>query len=498
MTIEYRQALINYLLKHRDFSSGSELSAVLNVSIKTISRTAKRINSQSVNRPIIESKKGRGYRLNYQNYLEQSTQVKKFVNVSHLTSVERRAAILKRLLVAAPQKHQLSSVFGKFYVSDSVISSDLKILRKMLHKYNLQLKRRNEYIWIEGKETEIRRAINDLLVTDDVISISHFLQSNQLIQQQDVSFVMRQLRLIEEQMNSEIPYPYNVNLFSHLYILIERYHNVGSLIGKKFELQLDEKAKLRQHSKETKLCKEVICNLNTYLNTQLPKIEIYYLYQYLTSSRVDNIRIDRNEISKQVREITNCLIKKVTENQQYMHINNQKLFTSLAKHMKPLLNRLTNNIKVKNNLLEQIKLEYPRLFEVVKNASAYLTKKYLLNPIDENEVGFITVYFAQAAENMRPPINIMVVCTTGFGTAQLLRAKIEKRFSELNIVKLVAGRVLNVEVEKHPEVDLVVSTIKLPSNIEIPNLVVSAMFTMKDQECLEQEVDHIRREMMTQ
>lgn len=498
MTTGYKQSLINYLLNHRGFVPGPELSAVLDVSTKTILRTVKRINNQSVDSPIIESKKGRGYRLNYQNYLDQSGQVNEFVNISQLTSVERRNAVIKRLLITSPQKHQLNNIFGKFYISDSVISSDLKILRQMLSKYHLELKRRNDYIWIEGIETDIRKAINDLLVTDDVISISHFLQSNQYVQQQDASFVTCQLNLIEKQMHSEIPYPYNVNLFSHLYILIERYHSVGSLIDKEFYLKTGEMVKLRHHPEAVEICKKVIDNLNTYLNTKLPEIEVYYLYQYLTSSRVNNDRANLNEISERVWTITDFLIDRVTEDPQYHHINSQDLFTSLSKHMKPLLNRLENNIKVKNNLLEQINLEYPHLFEVVKTATVQLAKRYQLNPIDDEEVGFITVYFAQAAENMRPPINIMIVCTTGFGTAQLLRVKIEKRFSELNIVELVASRALGNEINKHPEVDLVVSTISLPNDIQVPTLVVNAMFTMEDQERLKQEVDHIWKGMMAQ
>ena len=159
--------------------------------------------------------------------------------------------------------------------------------------------------------------------------------------------------------------------------------------------------------------------------------------------------------------------------------------------MKPLLNRLDNHIKVKNNLLEQIVLEYPDLFQVVKRATMQVVKRFGLNSIDDEEVGFITVYFAQASEAAQRPINIMIVCTTGFGTAELLNSKIAKRFSDIKIVELVAGRNVSVELQKHPEVQLVVSTINLPEE-RIPTLVVSAMLTMEDQDRLEKMVMKIR------
>lgn len=494
MAKDYKQSLITYLLKHREYVAGAELLTVLGVSTKTISRAVKAINAHSANGPLIESRRGRGYRLDYQAYLSQNShQAGHSSDANQLTSVGRRNEVIRKLLITSPEKHRLNDLYHRFYVSESVISTDLKLLRQMLSRYQLDLKRRNDYVWVVGTEVNIREAINDLLVKDDVTSISHFLQANQNIRQQDASFVTRQLNYIEEQMGADIPYPYNINLFSHLYVLIERYQNVGKMVDHDMTLTDDENAKMNAYPKLVSICKQVIDNLDRYLNYQLPRIEVYYLFQYLTSSRVDDEDPDLNSMSEPVRVATDYLIDKVTEDPHYRTINNQELFNSLAQHMKPLLNRLENNIKVKNNLLEQINLEYPHLFKTVKRATQQLSKRYNLSFIDDEEVGFITVYFAQAVENTRPPVNIMVVCTTGLGTAQLLRSKIERRFSELNIVKLVAGRELNDEINTHPEVDLVVSTINLPNTKDVPVLVVSAMFTMEDQERLEKTINQIRK-----
>lgn len=484
-----RQSLITYLLNHRDFVAGPELSTILGVSTKTISRTVKKLNEQSNNGQIIESQRGRGYKLNYQNYLQQNS-IANTVGHNNLTSVQRRNEIIKTLLITSPEKHLTTDVFSKFYVSDSVVSSDLKIISKMLDKYHLQLKRNHKYLWIIGKELNIREAINSLLVSDDVTNISHFLQNNQYVRKQDASFVTRQLNYISEQMGNEIPYPYNINLFSHLYVLIQRYHNVGSLVDKGLLMSQKELSELQNHERICQICQRVIKNLNTYLQTQLPQIEIYYLYQYLTSSRVGQT-VDINSISSRVRLVTDYLIEQVTADERYCCVNSSDLFIRLVQHMKPLLNRLDNHIKVKNNLLEQIVLEYPDLFQVVKRATMQVVKRFGLNSIDDEEVGFITVYFAQASEAAQRPINIMIVCTTGFGTAELLNSKIAKRFSDIKIVELVAGRNVSVELQKHPEVQLVVSTINLPEE-RIPTLVVSAMLTMEDQDRLEKMVMKIR------
>lgn len=496
MKEQFKQSLIAYLLNHHGYVAGSKLSTILHVSTKTIVRNVKKINAESPETPLIDARRGRGYRLNYQNYLKVKHASGVPHSASNLSTVERRNEVIKKLLITSPEKQQVRAVFSKFYVSDSVVSSDLKIIRTMLAKYQLTVHRKNEYVWIDGKELDIRKAINSLLVSDDVISISHFLQENQYIRKRDASFVTRQLGFIEEQMDSDIPYPYNVNLFSHLYVLIERYQNVGSLVESDYPLTTAENETMQAHPKLLKISAQVVANLSRYLNTNLPKMEIYYLYQYLTSSRVNDSPITVNDVSDRVRAVTDFLIDKVTQDPQYRYLNSNELFTNLANHIKPLLNRLANNIKVKNNLLGQISLEYPHLFKVVKQATADLSRRYDLNKIDDEEVGFITVYFAQAAENKRPPINVVAVCTTGFGTAQLLKAKLEKRFSELNIIDVVSSRELADKIDQYPSVDLIISTIELPRTIKVPTLIVSAILTLEDQERLDKKVDEIRKRML--
>ncbi|MDN7144691.1 PRD domain-containing protein [Liquorilactobacillus mali] len=496
MITEYnKKTLIKYFLNHRGFISGFELSAYLGVSTKTISRTIKKINEKSMDSPIIESKRGKGYRLNYQNYMSKEGIIENN-NSNELTSVERRNEIVKQLLISSPQKQNINSVFGRFYISESLVSVDLRILRRMLLRYHLKLKRSNGYIWIEGEEVNIRKTITDLLVTDDVTSVNYFLQTNQQIQKQDASFVTRQINLIENSMKTEIPYPYNVNLFSHIYILIERYHNAGSLISDDYKLKPSEGKGVERDPHFLSICKKIIDNLNIYLNFKLPCVETYYLYQYLSSSRVLDEQVDIKEISDKLKHVTLFLMKEVSRNPKYQNLKGKSLFINLANHIKPMLKRLENNIKVKNSLLEQIILEYPELFRTVKRATLNVSNEFHLKKINDEEVGFLTVYFAQSLENLRPPINILIVCTTGFGTAQLLKAKIKKRFSELNIVNLVASHDLNDVLDSNPEVNLVVSTINIENVSPVPILVVSAMFTMEDQRLLEKKVDSIRKEMM--
>lgn len=98
MTHDYMKSMIGYLLNRRDFVSGQELSEALGVSTKTINRTVKQINESTEENPIIESQRGHGYRLNFQNYFNQQDRMDHANAMNGISSVERRDEIIKRLL----------------------------------------------------------------------------------------------------------------------------------------------------------------------------------------------------------------------------------------------------------------------------------------------------------------------------------------------------------------------------------------------------------------
>src|SRR5699024_4969969 len=111
-----------------------------------------------------------------------------------------------------------------------------------------------------------------------------------------------------------------------------------------------------------RVCDIIIKNFETHLSSSLPNIEKNYLYRYLTSYRIEHVnKLDeRPEInfSNDIVKLSNKLIETMESNLNYDFSNNQ-FRIDLMKHIKPMSNRLKNNIIVKNKLLDQIKFEYP-------------------------------------------------------------------------------------------------------------------------------------------
>nr|WP_269435868.1 PRD domain-containing protein [Gracilibacillus suaedae] len=174
-------------------------------------------------------------------------------------------------------------------------------------------------------------------------------------------------------------------------------------------------------------------------------------------------------------------------------IEKQSIFIDLANHIKPMLNRLEHKIRIRNNLLSEIKTTYEEIFVDVTNVSKFVSEKFSLPTINDDENGFITLYFAKIIETSQyqRPIKTLIMCTTGIGTSDLLKVKVSKKFPELEIVDVMATRNMQMIKEKHADVELILSTVHMEAEVPIHYLLVSALFTMEDQKRLQKKIEEI-------
>ena len=73
---------------------------------------------------------------------------------------------------SSPQKQStLLDQRHRVYVSVSMISADVPIPRSLLVGYHIVLKRESNDICVCEEEADIRRAINDLLISDEDLDL---------------------------------------------------------------------------------------------------------------------------------------------------------------------------------------------------------------------------------------------------------------------------------------------------------------------------------------
>ncbi|MCG4586585.1 PRD domain-containing protein, partial [Anaerosalibacter bizertensis] len=106
--------------------------------------------------------------------------------------------------------------------------------------------------------------------------------------------------------------------------------------------------------------------------------------------------------------------------------------------------------------------KYKLLFKKTEKIIKIIENKYKLQ-IPEDEIGYIAIHFGAAIERMGNDFkvyNVIVVCSSGIGTSQMLLSKLEN-FPQLNIIKSCSIIELEDTI-KNNNVDLIISTIPIP------------------------------------
>lgn len=471
-----------FVLKNTKLTA-KEIASSLNISSKTVYRLVHRINEASEFGVLIETFIGKGMKLNYRNYLNYRSIFKQ----SDSDTEERVISILIHLLSSSPKFISVDNLFKSYFISTETQYKDLEKIKKKIIKFDLNLEKKKNKIKIVGKEQNIRKVIYHILLKTAVTDIDFYVIDNKNINQYDVDFLTSQLELIERKINSSIPYPYNINIFSHLYILVMRLRN-GFIPKEREDKSLDEyELGLKESNNEIyEISKEIIANLRYYLSEEIDDIEEFYLFQYIISSGIDEQPSQLHSDSELVQIFEDAI--DFMSNYMDLDFSNLKEDKSFFNHFRVMLYRNKNKIIIVNNLLGEIKKEYPELFSAVNELSSYLAKKYSLNSISDDETGFNMLYFAKDFEMLRTKKRVIIMCSSGVGTSELLKVKVQRNFPDLDIVDVVSvNQFKNKYTERKVKVDFIISTINVNLynlNLDVPVALVSAMFIDKDQETI--------------
>ncbi|EDO1161780.1 TPA: BglG family transcription antiterminator [Listeria innocua] len=467
------RALINLFLTKNDFLTANQLALMLEVSSKTVYRKIKNINSATDEKEIIISEKGRGYKLNYKAYIQAKLETTS--DIFGYTPSERREKILLQVLFKSPKYLNIAKLYEGYYVGYNSIKNDFALLNQSIEKYHLALEKKQKEIRVVGTEENIRIAINEVINNLDLSSYDDLKTEYSNLNNADVQFIVRQMEIIENKLMISIPYPYDINIFSHLYVLINRFRQ-----GEVEDFDETNEIYLVTNEKLHTIAVEAIESIEQYLKMKLPKRETFNFLQYLISSRFNHeIELISSNVLPIVEEMTDFYINQVAAKID-MPINKKQLKIELLSHMKPMVNRMNHQIKIKNNLLSDIKLEYGQLFDIIKETARDVAETFKLNTISDDEVGYITIYFAKHIEESPLVKRIIIMCSSGIGTSELLKVKVQKAFPDVEIVDVLSSTRFKNSLQDYQNIDFILTTINAESTKEIPSLLVSAMFTEKD------------------
>lgn len=479
------QKIMEYLVDKGDYATGQELSQNFDVSTKTIYRRIKKLR-ETLGSTIIESDRSKGYRINFVKYLHILNDY--YTPNNQQMSVEsRRLSILFNLLTSSPSSISIARLSEEYYVSQSSIVNDLDIIEGKLATCELELIRSNYGTSIKGKEKDIRKElmhiINRLLTDMETPTLSALTSKNESIQylteEFDKEVVVKIKGIIDQAANYlgySIDNPYYINLLTHLLILLNR-NNMLSINENAYDIKNVENNKY-----ET--AEYIIKEMELKFNINIDKSEIDYVYTFLISTR-DNTDSSHNKSLENVEIKSSTLVTSFVQDiiagmKKILDIDftdDEKLKKSLLQHVQPMLNRVKYNVIIVNPLIADIKEEFTKTFNSLKELIDELVIKYSLKNISDDEIGYLALYFQNSIEKALREYKILIVCSTGIGSSHFLKTRVSNNFPYFNIKDIISTNELkNYNLS---EIDFILTTVNLPPT-RAPHIVIGALLDKGD------------------
>lgn len=399
------------------------------------------------------------------------------------SSEERQAYIMFRL-INSNDYITIQNLADEMYVSKGTVNNELSKVEDLLKNKGLKLeKRQNRGMIIKGEERAIRHEYANMIADEknlnymlNLMNHSNLPEGNEsfksyfsnefldIFNESDVSKISESIKEIEDELGGIFSDSAYVALIIHIAIAIKRIKEVYRI--KTNVMSLERIKNSIEYSFATKLAK----NIESAFEVQMPPEEIGYITMHILGAKL--LKVKNDEISKEIiyyifdeslKSKINELIHNGEEVLQVELVDDGLLNEYLLIHTRTAINRLINNMPIKNPYLKEIKKKYPIAFEAAVKAFKVLEETYNIEA-NEDEIGYIALHFEASLERIKRKnnnvINVLVVCSTGMGTSQLVTAKLKRVFSDINILDVISA----IDIKNNPllyKADIIISTIPI-------------------------------------
>lgn len=396
--------------------------------------------------------------------LSDQIQLSNFIT---LKSEERRI-VLALIFLLLPSPLTLQKLEELLLISKKTIAKEIKQLNEKASEFKLEIKgQKNKGYFLLGKKTDIILFINDLLPLTDLTKIKKLIFSTNFFSEDEREEILNIYNYICISFSLTITDPNMLLLWLAIFIKQNRYQKPSIS-----ETDIKHSQKFSSDIIK-KLSDYLTSEFSIYLSQETLDILKYFLICYTDYG--DNSFSDKNK--EDLISAIECMLDHAVFFRPELKQDYKNLKIDLLKHLTTSIERNQVNLPNNNPLINQIKGRYIDVFNIAKEAAHVFEQNFPMK-LDENEIGFITLYFCRSLEKSQQikDANVMVICNTGRGASKLLATRI------LNNIPNVHIKAMNsyLDIDQHDEllnhIDLIISTIPL-SDINKPYVVVSPFLT---------------------
>lgn len=485
--------LIQHLLENRsDYTTSMALAAYMSCSDRTIRTYIKSITDtlDTIEGVQLISKQGKGYQLHfsdetvYQSFKKQFGQQEKVFNPNTQQDIiDRQSYILNKLLLEQENLF-LDDLAEELYVSRSTLSADFKKIRKDLSAYGLTVESKpNKGVYVEGPEQAIRRFIMDYFFNSSFLQTLYQYVGEELIYGK-INFEALTVIVLDECREAGLKLSDFViqNLVVHIALAIRR-------LAEGFRISAVEGELVKPDSREYLAAKNILEIIALSTRLEFPKEEVSYVTLHLMSKG----QVSQDETGNYREQIRIELLKSLEDLAQGEWANLHQDFQFLEgvlTHLATLYLRLANHIVLGNPLLDDIFKNYRSAFDLAQEVLKAMPS-FAHYDLSDDEIAYVALHFMAAKERLKEDqkYNVLVICATGYGSAQLLRSRIKHELrNQVNIVDVVGYYELTND--KLKGIDFIISSIDLSNVIfNIPVFTTSVFLKEEELKEIRQQIE---------
>lgn len=396
----------------------------------------------------------------------------------------RQRYILFKLLLNS-NSYTLQDLADELFVSRSTVENDFVAVRKKLNSMGIGVEVSHQGIKISATEDQRRGATAELISQywgQDIyaehehgqlvrtINLPPKLQ--QLFSKKIITLVMDSLtEFIDKSHLTFSDYEFQ-SLAIHLMIALERINN-----SSKNEPQSAKTSKYTGLLSETKLLIKI---LERRYQHSIPLVEQKYLNLHIVSAMHKKISLsdvkdesDQQKVDDEFKNVSDFLQQKLVDIEP-----DKELLEGLSLHLESTIKRLKVGLNIYNPYTKEIRRNLPEAFDAAVRLQSDVQKTYDI-VLNDDELAFIALHFESFYERHLTDkrLRVVVVCSSGIGTSQLLAQRLEIKFNKsLQVIRVTTvANLFNSELTE----DLVISTIPI-SNLDKPVVSVGPLLGPAD------------------
>lgn len=450
------------LISESEYQTAECFADKLHVSTKTVRNLLKEINTSLAGHgAVIESKSSSGFRLQvfeptaWEDF--RTSYFKQYDSIRLPQSYEERIQYILEYLIHSKDYVKLDDLSDSIYISKRTLTNDLKDIEKTLNQYNISLIRKpNHGIKIEGKEFNLRLCLANYIARNSQVN---------LMKENNMDSIAECILDCLGTFNYHLSDIALQNLIVHLFIAIKRVE------GNHYVPLEEEWIANIYNDDEYLIAKKIVENIQDKFQIVFPESEVRYAALHLAGKRTlgDAYNTENIVIAHETSTMVTAMIQSVYEAFKFDFRNDLELKMSLCQHMIPLTVRIQCDMNMRNPLLKDIKERFALAYAMAGQASGVITDKYK-KILKEDEIGYIALSFALALERQSTEVvkkNILLVCSSGKGSAKLLAYKYKEKFSE-QIAEIKTCDVNSIGMIDFSELDYVFTTVPIRDKVPVP------------------------------